>query len=156
MADENKKTYVLAADGLRLDGRRYRRGDEVELDAEQGDRLVESGSLVESKDDLPDVDTSAGATAGLAPVADEASTLYAAQTVDDEGEIKPTSFGHPDRVQEAEEAAKEQEERADATKPAARRRTGDTASQETASTASTSSTSGEQAEQPATRAARRR
>jgi hypothetical protein len=129
MADDNgqKKTYVLAADGMRVEGRRYRRGDEVELPAEQGDRLVESGSLVESKDDLPDRPgdvAAAGATAGQHPVADEASTLYAAQTVDDEGEIKPSSFGHPDQVKAAEERQREQDEKADATKPAGRRRTG--------------------------------
>lgn len=144
MADENEstKTYILAADGLRLDGRRYRRGDKVELPAERGDGLVESGSLVENEDDLQPRDTSGAATAGLADVASESSTLYASQSLDDDGEIKKSSFGHPDRVAEAEEAAKEQEERADATKPAARRRSSTT-------TTATSTTSGGEQSKPA-------
>lgn len=113
MADENTKEYVLAADGMRHEGRRYRRGDTVTLPADVGDRLVESGSLVNSGDDLPD-----RAPAALAPVADEASTLPPAQTIDEDGEPLPSSFGHPDRIAEAEEAAAEQEQRADATQPA--------------------------------------
>lgn len=122
MADEPTKEYVLAADGLRLDGRRYRRGDTVELPESTGQRLVESGSLVESADDLEDT-SDTGATAGLAPVADQASTLGTGQTLDENGEIKPSSFGHPDQVKAAEDAAAEQERKADATRPAARRRT---------------------------------
>lgn len=135
MADE-KKTYYLAADGMRVQGRRYRRGDKVELSAEQGDRLVESGSLVESESDLEPRDTSAAATAGLAPIADEKSTLYGSQTVDEEGEVLESSFGHPDQVEAAEQRQKEQDEKADATKPAAaRRRSTSTADTSTASTA---------------------
>src|SRR5688500_9935215 len=122
MADENKKTYVLAADSMRLDGRRYRRGDKVELDAEQGDRLVETGSLVEAEDDRPDRDRGTRATAGRGDVAEEKSTLYAAQTVDDDGNVLESSFGHPDRVEEAEKARQEQDAKADATQPAATRR----------------------------------
>jgi hypothetical protein len=155
MADENenKKTYYLAADGMRLDGKRYRRGDEVELNAEDGDRLVKSGSLVESKDDLQPVDDTAGATAGLAPVAEESSTLAAAQTVDADGEVLPTSFGHPDQVEAAEKAAKEQEEKADATKPAARRRAGDTTVTDTGDTATSDTTA--TGDKPAARSSRR-
>jgi hypothetical protein len=154
--NESTKEYVLAADGMRLDGRRYRRGDKVRLPAEQGDRLIESGSLVASDDDLAPRDTTAGATAGLAPVAGEHSTLYGAQTIDDDGEVLPSSFGHPDRVKEAEEAAKEQEDRADATRPAAaRRRTSTTTAADTTSTAS-GETSGETGgEKTSTRTARR-
>lgn len=136
MADEKNestKTYVLAADGMRLKGRRYRRGDEVQLPAEQGDRLVESGSLVENKDDLPDQDTSGAPTAGLGDVADESSTLYASQTLEDDGEtIKPESFGHPDQVEAAEKEQAEQAAKADATKPAATRRRGATTGATTA------------------------
>src|SRR5690606_38463190 len=99
MADENTKTYYLAADGMRCKGRSYRRGDKVELPAEEGDRLVETGSLVENEDDAPARDTSGAATAGLGDVANEASTLYAAQSVDEDGEVKESSFGHPDQVE---------------------------------------------------------
>jgi hypothetical protein len=120
MADENLKEYVLLADGLRLEGRRYVKGDTVHLPAETGDRLVESGSLRNPED--PDPEPVTEGAAGLAPVAEQASTLYASQTVDDDGNIKATSFGHPDKVAAAEEAAREQEAKADATKPAAARR----------------------------------
>ena len=123
------KSYVLAADGMRMKGHRYRRGDVVTLPAEDGDRLVKSGSLTEKAVDLPPALTpaqieQAGARVAFAPVAAEPSTIDAAQSVDENGEIKPSSFGHPDRVAAAEEATTEQVDRADATKPpAARRRT---------------------------------
>jgi hypothetical protein len=120
MADENTQEYVLLADGLRLEGRRYVKGDTVHLPAETGDRLVESGSLRNPEDPDP-VPVPEGA-AGFADVAAEKSTLYASQTVDDDGNIKPTSFGHPDKVAAAEEAAEEEEAKADATQPAATRR----------------------------------
>lgn len=123
MADEKTKQYVLVADGMRHEDRRFQRGDTVELPADVGDRLVESGSLREPGDDDPQTDPAA--TTGLAPVADEASTTGAAQSVDEDGEIKPESFGHPDQVKAAEEAAAEQERKADAAQPpAARRRRG--------------------------------
>jgi hypothetical protein len=109
---DDLQDYVLLSDGARHEGQRYERGDLIRLPRERGEALTASGSVRPAGDEPDAVDDVDLSTLGQSPVAAEASSIGPAQSIDADGEIKPESFAHPDRIEEAEAAAEKAAARA--------------------------------------------